>query len=503
MHLSYWGVPAEELKVGNRRFNPLTYSNETDNFNQPHYQLHNRYQISENVLLSNTVYYIRGKGFYEQLKELEEPSDWFEYNIDTASITDTIGNLVRQQWVEKNQFGWNPRLDITHQRGRHSLGGSYYFFESDHYGQVAWAQNITVPLEPRYRYYQYFGTKHVGSVFGEERYQFTDQLNGQVTAQLKYQRYRFDQVKLGAFAGYDYSLDWLFFSPRVGLSYRPDRNWNLYANFAVASRTPADAAIYDANDPGILPSLEIIDTIFTPSGDTVIQFGEPTAKDERVYDLELGAEFRSSRYSGTLNLFWMDFHNEIIPYGGLNPNTGLPITINAERSVHAGAELTFAAKPAETVTLIGNFSWSYNRVKEFTALIDGFTVDFADKRIAGFPDYLSNLIADYNSGPFRATYRLRLVGRQYLELFNIEDLAIDPYLVSSVTLGYTIDDFLQMGRVTFRGSIRNLWDKKYETSGYGGNFAYQVGSDTVVDGWADYYPAAERSYFAQLQLELF
>ena len=52
MHLAYWGAPRDKIAV-DRRYNPLTYVNETDNFNQPHYQLHNRYRINEQTTLSN------------------------------------------------------------------------------------------------------------------------------------------------------------------------------------------------------------------------------------------------------------------------------------------------------------------------------------------------------------------------------------------------------------------------------------------------------------------
>ena len=147
-----------------RRANPLTYANETDNFNQPHYHLHNIYNLSEQATLTNTLYYIRGKGYYEQYKpgritgNTTSTRRWW---ISTLKHRQPYasGDLVRQQWVHKNQFGWNPRLDIDHSRGKHSVGGSFYYFDSDHWGQVVWAQHISGALDPRHRYYQYYGRK--------------------------------------------------------------------------------------------------------------------------------------------------------------------------------------------------------------------------------------------------------------------------------------------------------------------------------------------------------
>ena len=77
MHLAYYGTPREVLKV-DRRTNYLSYDNETDNFNQPHYQLHNVFEVNDKVTLTNTLYYIRGKGYYEQLKQSAAYND---YNI--------------------------------------------------------------------------------------------------------------------------------------------------------------------------------------------------------------------------------------------------------------------------------------------------------------------------------------------------------------------------------------------------------------------------------------
>jgi len=147
MHLSYYGLSRDDI-AENRRGNPLAYSNETDNFNQPHYHLHNRYRINDNTMLTNTFYYIRGTGYYEQLKNLDNNEDWIGYDIDPTRISNVAGNVVRQQWVEKSQAGWNPRLDISHDRGRHSIGGSFYYFESDHWGQVVWAQGVEPRLFP-------------------------------------------------------------------------------------------------------------------------------------------------------------------------------------------------------------------------------------------------------------------------------------------------------------------------------------------------------------------
>ena len=101
MHLAYYGAGRSDIEQ-DRRANPYnTYSNQTDNFNQPHYHLHNTYRFNDHTTLSNTFYYIRGKGYYEQFKD---DRDYTEYDL-TALSDSSSGDLVRQKWVFKNQVG--------------------------------------------------------------------------------------------------------------------------------------------------------------------------------------------------------------------------------------------------------------------------------------------------------------------------------------------------------------------------------------------------------------
>jgi iron complex outermembrane receptor protein len=518
MHLSYLGATLDDIK-NDRRSNQLTYGNETDNFNQPHYQLHNVWSVNNRATLTNTLYYIRGKGYYEQLKNKRYYSD---YNISPTYVDDSVpgvkygtGDLVRQQWVTKNQVGWNPRLDIDHGRGTHSVGGSFYGFESNHWGQVVWAEHLSGSLDPRQRYYQYHGKKYVASLYGQEMYNLSPKLSTQVTAQIRYQSYTFDQDKMGAFAGYNYDLDWLFISPRVGATYKLSDKASIFGNVAVSSRTPTDADIYDAGDPYAFPSLKVLSTNLSTSGDTNFVFGDPTAKSERVYDFELGGNYRTKQWNAGINLFWMEFRDEIIPYGGVNANNGLPITVNADRSVHAGVEMSGAVVPSPHLTLSGNAAFNNNRIKKYSAAMVSYDVDFneigrvsvdlADKKISGFPDYLANLLADYNSEQFRITYRLRLVGKQYMELLNIDSLAINSHTVSSISGEYRFKKFLNLGTLAVSLRVDNLFNQKFLTSGYGWNYAYQTSptGPTRLDSGAEYYVNAERSFFAELKLEMF
>jgi outer membrane receptor protein involved in Fe transport len=171
--------------------------------------------------------------------------------------------------------------------------------------------------------------------------------------------------------------------------------------------------------------------------------------------------------------------------------------------VHAGVELSTMARPVKSLTISANFAQNYNRVKKYVAILDGYEVDFKNKTLVNFPDYLGNLVIDYERGNWRLTNRIRLAGRRYMELWNDRRYTLDPYVVASLSLQYSLPNFLKLGKLTLVARVDNLGDKKYESSGYGGNYAYESGGSVIVDGWAEYFVAPERSFWGQVQLEMF
>jgi iron complex outermembrane receptor protein len=207
----------------------------------------------------------------------------------------------------------------------------------------------------------------------------------------------------------------------------------------------------------------------------------------------------------------MEFKDEIVPYGGLNPDLGLLLTTNVDRSVHAGLELSAEGRVTDYLKLSGNFAYSYNKVKDFAVSEETYdnddswtslgydTVRYDGSVIPGFPNYIGNILGDYNGSLFAIAWRGRFVGRQYVELSNIEALSIDPYFVSSVSLSISLGDLLNIGDVVLSTRVDNVFDQRYEYTGYGGASRFR---DIADQHWAEYIPAAGRSFFTSLKFEL-
>jgi iron complex outermembrane receptor protein len=65
-----------------RTFNRYLYDNQTDNYEQDHYQLHFSHKPSGNLLLNAALHYTRGKGYYESYKYDE---GFGKYNLPVPS----------------------------------------------------------------------------------------------------------------------------------------------------------------------------------------------------------------------------------------------------------------------------------------------------------------------------------------------------------------------------------------------------------------------------------
>ena len=490
-HAAWDGIDRATEKI-DRRTNWYTYSDETDNFDQPHFELHNIYTLSDKVTLNNTLYHIRGKGYYEQLRFGEHLFDYL-LSPDTSATSD----LTRRKWVDKGQWGINSHVDFEDRTRQASVGGSYYFFQSDHWGEVLWAQELSpsnLNLENPFKYYEYFGKYHNASAYASFRQVLNDQLSLSGNLQLRYLHKNIHQTGNAVYPTTIYSLDWIFLSPRIGINYEATEHLSSYFSFSISSHEPNDDMIDDSDDPNDIPSLEVIDATASP-----IIYGDATVDPERIYDFELGTTYRTNAYAAGINLFWMEYRNALVPDGKLN-NDGFPTYGNADRSVHRGVELTGAYNITPDLKLSGNYAFNDFWIKTYDQYNwDGSVTEHRDVATPNFPKYLANFNAEYTFKALRFIYRLRAVGRQFISLdgryVDVDgqslDISIAPFMVSSIKTIAHLGRFLGGAELTLEARVDNVFDKKYET------FGYKWGADYFA-----YWPAAERNWYATFKLSI-
>ena len=124
---------------------------------------------------------------------------------------------------------------------------------------------------------------------------------------------------------------WLFFNPKAGVRYGLGRHFFLYTSVGISQREPSRNDILgDTNiNPGTLASAQ--DTNAPQS--------------EQVVDVELGVSRDQGPLRGTLNVFYMDFSNEIAPTGLYIENFFAQLRRNIPRSLRLGVEADVIWQP--------------------------------------------------------------------------------------------------------------------------------------------------------------
>ena len=530
-----WDAVREDLLEENRKRNPTSegYDNTIDNFNQPHYELIHEWRPAPELSLNNTLFYIQGEGYYEGLKTERKLKEFGFQNIltrdpelfgadsldyyETAELDDgevlfrdedgkyllKRTDLVRQKWVEKDQIGWIGRAEWKHHRGKLTVGGEVSNYDGEHWGKVVWAAGLSGAERPDLTYYTYHGDKLTGALYAHELYDLGERLKLMGDLQVQFNSFQFAHKPVGNFVGperNEYQVDNTFVNPRIGVNYNFDERLNAFVSVALAQREPADDDYYDTwdgpDDLGVDPLFARSDTVFSSGQVENVEWEDPLIDPEKVIDYELGVGYRAGTLSVKANAYWMDFRNEIIPFGQVDDD-GNPLRGNADRTVHRGLELALATQLTEELRLSGNLAFSQNYYSDFTFFTwdenwDVVPLDYSGNSIPLFPGRLANLRLSYARAGATADVHAQHVGRQYLDNTEDEERSLDPFTLLNLGFSYDLKRFTGVQGVRLDLRLNNALDKEYSTSGY-------------YDAWegANFlYPAATRNFYVSLTAEL-
>ncbi|HRF80991.1 MAG TPA: TonB-dependent receptor [Flavobacteriales bacterium] len=433
----------------NRTFNPYSYENEVDDYDQAHYQLLFDQRISEKASLNITLFRIVGQGFFEQFREADGLST---YGIAPAVIngdTITTTDIIRRRWLDNSLIGANISTDIKLGVHRMVLGGNYSHFANDHFGEVIWAR-YAGDLNIRDRYYDNDARKTDANAFAKLTYAINERVDMYGDAQVRQVDY--------SFLGFNRDLEnitqrvaYTFFNPKAGLLWRIHEGGRAYASFAVANREP------NRND------LEETTPDSRPSS-------------ERLFDYELGYERRSGRFSVGVNAYYMDYTDQLVLTGELN-DVGAALRTNVASSYRAGVEFMFAVQPMRRLTWRANATFSSNKVNDFTEYVDDWdtwgqraiahgTTDlaFSPAVIAG-SELAYRLWNEPAKGHADLTFVTKYVGQQYLDNTGSADRMLDAYVVNDLRANVTV--FAKGTKaIDFNLTVRNLFSELYESNGW-------------------------------------
>ena len=409
----YNGTGAYYDEYGNVHY----YENESDNYQQQHYQLYYSRLLSERWTLNAAFDYTHGYGYDERYKDDKKPS---KYNIP-AGIGIGTGDFILYKDMGNDAYTGN--LSLRYESGALSavLGGSYQYHDSKHVGSVIWAQNDTNHIISREKpfsdWYTNTGRKDEAVVFAKLNYDLSEDLNLYADLQLR----RVSYSLRGADDDYDnldYDTNYLFFNPKVGLNYRLANNQRVYVVAGLANREPTRADIKDAMH----------------MGDTI--------QPETMLDIELGYQLRQAKYHVEANLYAMLYKDQLVA-SGLVSNSGYALMENVDKSYRIGLELVGGYTPAKWFSIDANLTLSMNKILnyEYNTYDDSWnqhTVAFGTTDIALSPSVIGAAIATFR--PVKDA-KLQIIGKyvgeQYGDNTNREEMKVDDYFLLNLRAAYT------------------------------------------------------------------
>jgi iron complex outermembrane receptor protein len=467
---------------------------EIENFSQPHFELLNEYQISDNIKFNSAAFLVLGSGFFDYDGSWSiYYDDYFRLKLNGYDSSYIPTNALIRAQVDNKQFGWIPRLSINHKNGQLIVGGEFRIHRSDHWGSIKFANNLPPGLSPDYRYYFYNGSKDIATGFIHEYYNLNDRINFLAELQLAYHKYRLYNEK---YLNNDFEVRNLFLNPRLGINYKINEKQNIFLSFARVTREPRLKNYYDAAESGAGEKPQ-----FALNPDGSYNFSDPLVKPENMNDIEIGISFEDKNVTLNLNLFYMLFNDEIVSNGEVD-RFGQPITGNVDRTTHAGIEFSGIYKLTDFIKLVGNLSYSQNKINSGKYFIDAINyINLSDNSISGFPDFLSNVGLQFDKNGVYLKLSAKYVGKFYSDNFDknlqsylnkfpafisYDDNVNDAYFVMDFYGSFEFSLFRALSNSKIYLQVNNIFDNLYSANAIGKEF----------------FPAAERNFIAGLQISL-
>lgn len=479
---SWYGLPESKLK-DDRTHNFYTYDNETDNYQQDHYQLIYTGKVGSNWKTNLALHYTYGRGYYEQFRENDRFSRYGLPNVIIGDQVITRTDIIRRRWLDNDFYGFVGSANYISSDGKLDviLGGGANRYDGDHYGEIIWAR-VAGNINIRDRYYDNNAIKDDRNIYAKATYEIKPGLNLFGDLQVRGINYTFDGVNddQRVVTGQE---NYTFFNPKFGFSYeKGSQTW--YASYAVANREPTRSDFTDN------PITEV-------------------PRPEKLNNIEAGVRAKAGNFSYNANFYYMNYRDQLILTGQIN-DVGAYIRENVKSSYRAGIELDGAYKLSSAWTLGGNIAFSQNKIKEFTEYIDDYSVaefqqeaiTYTNTDIAFSPNVVGSAIIEFKpTKNLSINWLSKYVGQQFLDNTGNDGRALDAFFTNDLRISYSaMPKFFKGLEVNLL--INNIFNEVYEPNGY--TFSYFVpgetsGRELVTENF--YYPQAGTNFLVGLRMK--
>tara|TARA_B110000459_G_scaffold69320_1_gene77898 strand:- start:1276 stop:3702 length:2427 start_codon:yes stop_codon:yes gene_type:complete len=453
-----------------RTYNYYEYDNETDNYQQDHYQLHIANQFNEKLDATVAFHYTYGRGYYEQFRKDDGFSDYGLNNLIIATDTITSIDLIRRRWLDNDFYGTTYNLNYKSDKFNATLGGAYNIYDGDHYGEIVWAE-FANSTNIRDRYYDNNGLKTDFNSYLKVDYTFAKKTTFFADLQVR----TIDYTAKGIDSDLQtivVDTSFVFFNPKAGVSHKFSKKVRAFASAAIGNKEPSRNDFIDSDE-------------------------DKQPKHESMLDYELGAELKFKKVLVQGNVYFMDYTNQLILTGAVN-DVGSGIRVNVAKSYRAGFELMTTFLISKKLKLNMNGTYSQNKIKDFTEFkpddvtSEPIEVDHSNTDISFSPNMIAAASLVYN--PFKSLnlmFQTKYVGDQFLDNTSSSDRKIGAYQTVDARISYSIFP-KNMKEISFSVLANNILNTMYSSNGY----TYQyLGTNNF------YYPQAGTNFLAGITMK--
>lgn len=433
------GIDGKKLKT-NRTYNPSGkytdangkkqfYDNETDNYQQDHYQLHWNQKINNNWSSHIGLHYTQGEGYYENYKN-DPYSEYGLQPIKDVQGKEVTGNLIRRKWLDNDFYGGVFSLDYQKSNLNLILGGGLNNYKGDHFGTIIWTERDG-KASYKEKYYNNRSKKLDGNIYVKATYKIDANWQAFADFQYRFINYEMDSNNI------DEQLH--FFNPKAGLTYFVTPYNSLYFSYARGNKEP-NRNDYEAN---------------------------ADVKPETLNDFELGWRYANSSFNINANAYYMLYQDQLVLIGEIN-HVGAFIRSNVGESYRLGLEIDANWNISHKWKIHPNIAISSNKNIEFKE-------EDSNKKIKNLGNtnisFSPNLVAG-NSLTFSPKSNVQIallskfVGEQYMSNNNIEASKLDSYFINNLSIGWQVKPSKIFKSIDFSLLINNIFNVEYVSNGY-------------------------------------
>jgi len=409
---------------------------EKDDFRQNFIQLQHTRNTGKNSFITSSLYHIDLQGQYGVL------------------IKPTLLNFS----LSSNLYGVMSTWNFTKSNFNLKIGGNAYTYVRFHSMAIAPEMNTNIYLNK--------GNKNEVSAFTKLSYKL-NKITLFGDAQYRNTTFSYKPSK-------DYTINvkpvnWTFLNLKGGITYEANTNSSYYVSIGQMYREPTRNDMFAGFDDVDTSNYALIGNLYR-------------VKPESVIDYEAGYRLNYKKLHLSINGFYMEFKNQIVPTGPYS-YIGLPLTQNLNsNSRRYGLEIEYFCNPIKNLTLSGNSTIMKAKIDKYTSDFDSTSYENITPLLT--PQYIVNQSISYSflKQKIDLTLTGRYVGTQYLGNDNNNNLIVPEALTFNVALLLNVTKRLNISFL-----CNNITNQRIYNGGY----------SIALDPY--YFIGAPRNFFLTLK----